>query len=397
MKAAFWLSLAIVLYTYAGYPVVIWALGRLFGKKPVVENSVPSASIVMAVRNGVALLDWKIQHLLNLDYPNIREIIVVSDGSTDGTEELLASQNDSRLKVILLPEHRGKAAALNAGVAVATAEVILFVDLRPEIAPGAIGELVSHFADPTVGCVAGELVLSKTGNSAVTGSVSGLYWRYEQWIRNSEAKFDSAIGVYGGFYAILRRLFMPHPEGMILDDIFQPLSIVRQGYRSVIAPGAQVFDSWPQRAGSEFSRKVRTLAGNFQLMKRAPWILTLENRTVFQFISHKLLRLVVPYLFLVLLASSGILSKDSLVYATLFALQAAGWLLAAIGLRFRIPVLDRITGPAGALLLLNAAAVLGLYKFVQSRGSLWQIWDPKGTEISTGCPVMESVSQPKHT
>ena len=143
-----------------------------------------------------------------------------------------------RLIPIILPEHGGKAVAVNAGMAEATAEVILFVDIRPEIAPGAIQQLVSNFADPKVGCVAGELILRTDSHDAPSAAVSGLYWRYEKWIRNCESSCGSPVGVYGGFYAIRRELAVPQPAGMILDDMFQPLSIIRQGYRSVLDPQA---------------------------------------------------------------------------------------------------------------------------------------------------------------
>jgi glycosyltransferase involved in cell wall biosynthesis len=249
----------------------------------------------MAVYNGVALLPRKIQHLLELDYSNIKEIVIVSDGSTDGTAELLARQEQFSLKTIILKEQGGKAAAVNAGVAEATGDVILFVDIRPEIAPGAIQQLVANFADPKVGCVAGELILRQEGHDATSEAVGGLYWRYEQWIRKCEADFDSPVGVYGGFYAIRRELFVAQPAGLILDDMFQPLSIIRQGYRSVLDSGACVFDTWPKKIEGEFHRKVRTLAGNFQLFAIAPWTLSLQNRVLFQLVSHKAMRLIVPY------------------------------------------------------------------------------------------------------
>ena len=122
--------------------------------------------------------------------------------------------------------------------------------------------------------MAGELILRQEGHDAASEAVGGLYWRYEQWIRKCEALFDSPVGVYGGFYAIRRELFVPQPAGMILDDMFQPLSIIRQGYRSVLDSRACVYDTWPKKVEGEFHRKVRTLAGNFQLFQLAPWTLS---------------------------------------------------------------------------------------------------------------------------
>jgi cellulose synthase/poly-beta-1,6-N-acetylglucosamine synthase-like glycosyltransferase len=374
VRIIFWLSMAGILYTYAGYPVVMWMLSRLRPRPWSVSPIFPSVSIVMAVHNGVLMLPGKIEHLLGLDYPNIKEIIIVSDGSTDGTAEFLAHQHHSRLTAVILDEHRGKAVAINAGMEKATADVILFMDIRPEVWPRAIQQLVSNFADPKVGCVAGELILRKERHDNATAAVSGVYWRYEKWIRTCESICSSPVGVYGGFYAIRRELAVPQPDGMILDDMFQPLSIIRQGYRSVLDEHAYVYDTWPRRIEEEFHRKVRTLAGNFQLFRLAPWTLTPQNPVLFQLVSHKVMRLVVPYLLVLLLVSTLALSGGSRLYAAFAVLQIFGWLVAIAGLRYRIPVLHRIAAPASALLVLKAAAVAGLYKFLFTRGPLWKIW-----------------------
>ena len=374
MKTIFWLSLAGILYTYAGYPIAMWLVARLRPHPWIFAPITPSVSVVLAVHNGAALLPRKIQHLLQLDYGNVKEIIIVSDGSTDGTAELLLGEHHPLLKPIVLKEHGGKAVAVNAGVAQATGDVILFVDIRPEIAPAAIQQLVGNFADPKVGCVAGELILRREGHDATSAAVGGLYWRYEQWIRKCESAVDSPVGVYGGFYAIRRELAVQQPPGVILDDMFQPLSIIRQGYRSVLDVNANVYDTWPETAGIEFHRKVRTLAGNFQLFRLAPWTLTLQNRVLFQLVSHKVMRLIVPYLMVLVLVSTLALSPGSPMYAVLAAIQIFGVALAILGLRFEIPVLHRVASPASALLLLNAAAVVGFYKFLFTHGPLWKIW-----------------------
>jgi hypothetical protein len=386
VKIAFWLALLAIIYTYAVYPVAIWLLARLRPRPWKAASISPSVSIVLAVHNGIALLPLKIQHLIGLDYSNIKEIVIVSDGSTDGTAELLTSLNQPRFKTVILKEHGGKAAALNAGVAEATSDVILFVDIRPEIAVGAIQQLVSNFADPTVGCVTGKLILRNEDHDAASGAVGGLYWRYEQWIRKCEAAFDSPVGVYGGFYAIRRELFVPLPAGLILDDMFQPLSIIRRGYRSVLDASASVYDTWPKSIEGEFHRKVRTLAGNFQLFQLASWTLTPRNRTLFQLFSHKVMRLIVPYLLVLLLVSSVVLSAGSSLFAAFATFQILGWAISIAGLRYKAPKLHRIAAPASALLVLNVAAVAGLYKFLFTRGPLWQIWT--SNKVAT-VPVQE--------
>jgi len=250
------------------------------------------------------------------------------------------------------------------------------VDIRPEIRPGTIQKMVDCFADPKVGCVAGDLLLVQDGHDSVSAAVGGLYWRYEQWIRKCEAAFDSPVGVYGGCYAVRRALAVAQPPGMILDDMFQPLSIIRQGYRSVFASGAIVYDSWPKSVAGEFERKVRTLAGNFQLVQMAPWTITAQNRVLLQFVSHKLLRLVVPYLLILVLACTALLALHSEFYAIFAGTQICLLALALVGILFKNSALHKIAAPAGALLVLNVAAAVGLYRFTTTQGPLWKIWTP---------------------
>lgn len=378
MRLLFWLSFAVISYTYAGYPVIMYLLARFVPKPWRKAGFDGSVSIVMAVHNGAQKVREQMEHLIQLDPEHVREVIVVSDGSTDGTAEILSQMQDSRVCKILLPEQVGKAAALNHAIAVAKGDVLVFIDIRPKVAPGALAKLLSNFADPAVGCVAGELVLNSEGHEAAASAVSGVYWRYEQWIRNCEAAFDSPVGVYGGFYAARRELVEPFPAGVILDDMYQPLSILRKGYRSVLDRAAIVNDVWPGKVAGEFARKVRTLAGNFQLVSLAPWTLSLRNRVLFQLVSHKLLRLVVPYFFVLLLVSATWLGVESPAWRVVAGAQWLFWLAALAALRVRVPLVHKIAAAASALLVLNVAAVAGLYKFLFTAGPLWKIWSPTG-------------------
>jgi len=372
---AFWCAACLMLYTYAVYPLWIYSRSRLHPRPPRQGPMLPTVSAILAVHNGAALLRLKVDHLLSLDYPRDRmEIVIVSDGSTDGTDDILRQFPDPPVRSIRCSEHCGKAAALNMGMQSATGEILLFLDIRPTIERNALQLLLSNFADPRVGCVAGELVLRDDGHDAGAKAVGGLYWRYEQWIRNCEAKVDSPLGVYGGFYAVRRKLARALPEGTILDDMLQPLSVIRQGYRSVLDVRARVYDIWPKSLHGEFHRKVRTLAGNFQLLQLAPWLLLRQNRLRFELISHKLLRLLVPILLVILLISSALLANRSLLYAGALAAQIVLYVLAALGAGRGIPVLMRIAGPASAFCMLNAAVVVGFYKFLFTQGPLWKIW-----------------------
>ncbi len=379
MKILFWFSCAVIVYTYFGYPLYIW-VRSLIAPRPWKQAEIyPTVTVIMAVHNGAALIRQKVEHLLSLDYPAHKyDVIIVSDGSNDGTNEILQEFSHPRLRAIICPEHVGKAVALNHGISAATGEILLFVDVRPWLEPNALRHLVTNFADGSVGCATGELILRENGNDAGTRAVGGLYWRYEQWIRNCEARVDSPLGVYGGFYAIRRALATEFPEGTILDDMYEPLSIIRRGYRSVLDDSAIVFDAWPSTSAGEFNRKVRTLAGNFQLLQFAPWLWTTQNRLRFELISHKLLRLVVPYLLIVVLGTAFLLGSSRLFLAFAIA-QILFYAGAAVGLIFKNNFLARVAGPAGAFCMLNAAAVTGLYRFLFTRGPLWKIWQPGGS------------------
>jgi cellulose synthase/poly-beta-1,6-N-acetylglucosamine synthase-like glycosyltransferase len=386
---AFWFATCLMLYTYAGYPLWMYLRSRLQPHPQQQGSILPTVSIILAVHNGAALLRQKIAHLRSLNYPqDLMEIAIVSDGSTDGTDEILKEFQDPLVKCFRCSEHSGKAAALNMGMQSATGEILLFLDIRPWIESNALQLLISNFEDPRVGCVTGELVLRDDGHDAGAQAVGGLYWRYEQWIRNCEAKVDSPLGVYGGFYAIRRKLASALPDGTILDDMLQPLSVIRQGYRSVLDLRARVYDIWPKSLRGEFHRKVRTLAGNFQLLQLAPWLLSRQNRLRFELISHKLMRLLVPLLLVILLASSALLANHSFLYTGALASQIVFYLLAALGITRNIPILTRIAAPASAFCMLNAAVVVGFYKFLFTRGPLWKIWT-SGAPASYGTDGQE--------
>jgi cellulose synthase/poly-beta-1,6-N-acetylglucosamine synthase-like glycosyltransferase len=373
VKLVFWLSLAMVLYTYAGYPLLIWMLAHL-RPKPWKRASInPSVSVVMAVHNGAPLLPHKIAQLLSLGYSNLREVIVVSDGSTDETKSILDGFVSSKLRKIILRERGGKAVALNAGIAAATSEILLFVDIRPTIAPGAVTTLISNFADPEVGCVAGELVLRQSDHDAGTRAIGGVYWRYEQWIRRCEAQFDSPLGVCGAFYAVRRELAELIPGGTILDDMYQPMQIVRKGYRSVLDGTALVYDMLPKESANEFKRKVRTLAGNYQLFELAPWLLVPGHRLFFQLWSHKVLRLCVPYLLILMFVGSSFLGIHSKTFMVIAAAQAMFYILS---LASHYWPLGRAAGVASAFCMLNVAVLVGFQRFLVKRDLLWQSWDP---------------------
>ncbi len=386
LECAFWGAAGVILYTYVAYPMWIYLRSRFrphSWRKAAFE---PSVTVIMAVHDGADRLREKIDHLLSLDYPpGITDLIVVSDGSAARTEAVLKELVHPRLQAILCREHRGKAAAINEGIRRATGAILVFTDLRQRLEPEAIRSLVSNFADPQVGCAAGELCLRTANKESITGAIGGLYWRYEQGIRTCEGRVDSVLGVSGALYAIRRELATELPQGLILDDMYQPLSVIRQGYRAVLDTSARFWDSLPETSAGEFQRKVRTLAGNYQLLRLAPWVLSRENRLRFRLFSHKLLRLVVPLLLITTLLTSCLLRHTSL-YLGMALAQICFWALAALG-PLHLPLVRRVASPVAAFCLLNAAAAVALVKFVFHREPLWKMWSPGNSEVTKDAAV----------
>jgi poly-beta-1,6-N-acetyl-D-glucosamine synthase len=384
LTCVFWCAASLTLYTYLGYPFWMYLRSRFWPHLWRQAPMLPSVSVILVVHNCAALLRRKIDQLLVLDYPRDRiEFIVVSDGSTDDTNCILTAIHNPLIRSIIGQERRGKAAGLNAGMQSATGEILLFLDIRPSFSTTSLQFLLSNFADPEVGCATGEVVLCDDGHDSVTEAVGSLYWWYEQWIRSCESKVYSPVGVYGGFYAVRRELASTLPEATVLDDMLQPLSVIRQGYRSVLDVRAKVYDIWPKSNKGEFNRKVRTLAGNFQLLQLAPWLLSRQNRLRFELISHKLLRLLVPVLLLVLQSTSALLAVRSPLYAVALAAQLLLYMIAALRPGRGIPIVVRVASAARAFCMLNVAVVVGFYRFMFTRGPLWKIWIPTASFPAT--------------
>ena len=367
MKTLFWVCLLLTFYAYAGYPAWLF-VEKTFRPRPIRRASLqPSVSIVMAVFNGGAYLAGKLKNLRDLHYPSeLLQVILVSDGSTDETAELL-QQNVPFVEPIILPRSRGKAAALNVAVKQAKGDILFFMDVRQRIERNALVELVSCFADEDVGAVSGELIIEQ-GTNTETGGV-GLYWQIEKMTRKLESDSGSVIGVTGAIYAIRRQLYQNLPEGTILDDVLVPMSVARAGRRVVFLPTAVAYDQIFQEKGREFSRKVRTLTGNYQLVQENAWLLSLENPLLFRLVSHKLLRLPVPGLLILMLIASGISPGE--FYHVCFGLQVGFYALALMGALFPVANKAKPIGAANAFVMLNAAAALAFYNFVRGRRVGW--------------------------
>jgi poly-beta-1,6-N-acetyl-D-glucosamine synthase len=371
MRWVFWWSATLIVYTYVGYVVWLWGRARL-RPWPVRRGSCgTSVSVVMVVRNEEWVLENKLRNLLELDYPAEQwQVVVVSDGSTDRTEAILREYaSHPRVRVIMNQLSNGKASGLNDALTWADGEIIVFTDARQKIESGAIRLLAENFADSDVGCVSGELMLGDS-DSGEAAQGMGLYWKIEKAIRELESASGSVVGATGALYAVRRKLLVPIPPHTILDDVYLPMHVVRQGSRVIFEPRAKAWDVVSLGAHQEFRRKVRTLSGNYQLLQMAPWILSGSNPILFEFVSHKLMRLLVPFALLGVLVSSVSLGHP--FYRLALALQLAFYGFALFGmLGLKRGLVSRFADAALTFVVLNTAAVVAFTNFVTGRKATW--------------------------
>jgi len=378
LEALFWLSAACVAYTYAGYPLILALAARLRPAQPIQGLSaldIP-VSVVVAAHNEEARIGTRVRELVGLVGARLGggEVVVVSDGSTDRTvEEAQSAASDAQssaggrvaVRVLVHEPNEGKALALNQGHAAARHPVIVFADARQSWAKDAIDLLVAAFADKRVGAVSGDLVVESA--PGVMAGV-GLYWRFEKWLRRTESRFDSMVSVTGCIAAVRRELFPVLPAGTILDDVYWPLSIAISGYRVVHEERAKAFDRLPEQVRDEFRRKVRTLAGNFQLMARMPGVLLpWRNRLWWQFVSHRALRLVVPWSLLAMLTIAAALPGSP--YRVILWGQVIFYVLGLAGCRPAVARRSRLAAAIASFLILNSAAWAAFWVWGSGRAS----------------------------
>jgi cellulose synthase/poly-beta-1,6-N-acetylglucosamine synthase-like glycosyltransferase len=378
MESLFWLSVFLVLYVYVGYPLLVAAWSKLAHpfrawRLTFPQGAWPSISIVLAARNEAHRLADRVRNLVDQRYPGEREIIVVSDGSTDDPAAALA-QFGSAVRLIELPSG-GKPLALNAGVAAARGDILVFADARQQFAPGAIARLVENFRDPEVGGATGELVLDcelDPGGSAESsvGEGIGLYWKYEKWIRRNESRVWSTLGATGAIYAMRRRLWRPLPATTLLDDVLAPMRAVLGGHRVVFDERAIAFDGASKDAAAEARRKTRTLAGNYQILALEPRLLVpFVNPVWIQYLSHKVGRLIVPWILVALFCASATLAPGGrAIYIAALVLQLGFYALAAAG--GWLSVRERPARIALTFVVMNYSAIAGLAALRRGR----EVW-----------------------
>ncbi len=360
-------SIAFLVYVIALYPLLLGFLARKRELRPAKSQSLPTVSVILPVYNGEAFVRSKLATLFALDYPaELIQILMISDGSTDATDDLIRAHGAGRVELIQVPR-RGKAMALNAGFARATGDVLFFTDIRQDLSPNALRDLVSRLADPGVGVATGELII----RSADGGDGAGLYWRYEVWIRSGLSRLGVLQGATGCIYAMRREYATTVPEQTLTDDVHVPLAAFFAGKRIVLEPSAKAFDHPARDLGVEFRRKVRTLAGMYQVMGAYPRLLWPGTRGWLHFLSHKVARLLLPFA-LIALAISSFWLPDPLRLVVL-GCQAAVYGLALLD--FVLPrsfPLKKLTAAASAFVVLMAAALCAALVLFVPAQRLWK-------------------------
>ncbi|MFO1055790.1 MAG: glycosyltransferase family 2 protein [Dongiaceae bacterium] len=366
-------------FHYAGYPALLLLLARLRRRPPPAMDgaALPTATLVIAAYDEAAVIGEKLCNSLALDYPGLG-IVVVSDGSTDGTPGIVAGFREAGVVGLHRPERRGKADAINRGAATAATDIVVLSDANALYAPDAIRRLAAHFADPAVGCVTGRrTVRPAAGTAGAAGAGESLYWRYESKVKQLESRLGSTVAVAGEMLAVRRALLPPLPAGLVNDDAFIALAVLRAGRRVLYEPRALCWEPPSASMRDELVRRRRIAAGRYQLLAHPGWWPWRRPGPLAMLLCHKLLRLVLPFLMLGALAANLALAlwppMPPLLQATLaaqlgfYGLALVGGAAARAGRRWRIPA------AAWYLTVGHLGALGGFLRFVGGgQSALWE-------------------------
>lgn len=375
------LTVVMVVFTYVGYPAWLRLYARL-AEQPWQQGEVTAdVTVVIAVHNEAERIEQRLDNLLAQEYDGGgMRVIMVSDGSTDDTVARVnqwCQRHGEALPVTLLEQASccGKPSALNRAMVEVSSPLVVFADARQTFEPDTVARLVENFADPSVGACSGELCFRSSQGGDITNA-AGLYWRIEKLIRRCQAMTGSVMGVTGAVYALRTALFRPLPEHILVDDLATPLNVMAANRRVVFDDRAIAWDEPPSEGAAETRRKIRTLAGVWQCLPVA-WSALWPARAglLLRFFSHKLLRLLVPWLLLLLLLGSSL--SASPFWQGLAVLQWAGYLLVLIAWKWPAVRALPLVSTGYFFVLLNAAAAVSLVRILQGRSdALWK--KPKG-------------------
>jgi len=373
----FWLCALLLAYVYIGYPVLIGILAYFFSQpKKFSDGDEPSVSFIISAYNEASVIAAKIENSLGLAVPTERlEVIVVSDCSDDGTDEIVRGSEGLGVRLLRQNQRLGKSAALNYAVPQARGTILVFSDANALYQPDAIRHLVRHFSNPKIGYVVGNARYSEKDSGSSSAESEGLYWKLETYLKKQESIFGSVVGGDGAIYAIRRELYSPLLPTDI-NDFLNPLQIIARGYNGVFEPSAVCYEEAAENFSQEYRRKVRIISRSLNALRRVPEVLNpLRNtRHWFSLVSHKVLRWFAPFFMIFCFASSLALWRSPL-YKTAAILQAAFYALALIGWKWRPEnKIGKLLSLAFYFCMVNLASLVGCVKCF--RGDLSGIWAP---------------------
>jgi cellulose synthase/poly-beta-1,6-N-acetylglucosamine synthase-like glycosyltransferase len=377
-RLLFWSAAGLLAYTYLLFPLLV-LLRAALRPRPYDSNEItPTVTLVISAHNEAASIGAKLENLLALDYPQDRlEVVIASDGSDDGTDDLVRGYAERGVRLVSLPRV-GKAAALNAAVAEAGGDVLVFSDANSIYAPDALRALVRPFADPSVGGAAGDQrYLSRDGADAIA-SGEQRYWDFDRLLKRAESRAGSTISATGAIYAVRRSLFRSVPPG-VTDDFFTSTGAIAQGYRLVFAPDAVAYEPVAKTSEVEWGRKVRVMTRGLRgvLMRRQLLDARRHGFYAVQLLTHKLLRRTMVFPLALAAGTSPLLWRRGRIYRAATAAQAAVYGLGAAGMLLR----DRPLGRRKAFMLpaffcfVNAASLRAVWNVV--RGRRIDSWEPQ--------------------
>jgi len=381
VEIGFWACLGLVTYIYVGYLAGVFLLASILSRNVSKADIEPSITVVIAAFNEEREIESTVANKLSQDYPSDRlEVIVVSDGSTDRTDEILrglADRSEGRLRVLRQEPRQGKTPALNMALRHTSSDIVVFADANSIYGPNALRSLVRSFADPSVGYVTGQMIYTNPADAGI-GEGSGTYMSYENVLRSLENKLGSIVGVDGGIDAVRRQLYVPMRPDQ-LPDFVLPLSVVEQGKRVVYEPDALLYESALSHAGDELRMRVR-------VSLRALWALYDKRNLLnpfrfpvysWQLVSHKVLRYGAFFFLMGTLVFNAVAAiGDHSFYRWFLVLQLAAYAFAALGHVFR-----RFPTKASKLMapyyfvVLNAACALAFWKFLTRQKIV--LWKPR--------------------
>ncbi len=389
LEIAFWALFGIVFFTYIGYGGVLYFLVSLKRQRSqknrlVGESYQPTVSLVIATYNEHDCIKEKIENSLNLNYPKDKfEVVFISDGTTDWSYEILMANRD--IRHLYQPERRGKTAAINRAMKHINSDIVVFSDANALLNENAIQELVKHFKNPEIGCVAGEKKVISSEQDDAASAGEGMYWKYESTLKKWDAELNSAIGAAGELYAVRRELFTEVPTDTILDDFTISMLIVSKGYKIAYEPNAYAMEHSSLNVEEEMKRKVRISAGGLQAIVRLRHMLNIFKfgTLTFQYVSHRVLRwTITPICLFFLIPVNLMLLEYGVLYQVLLGLQAFFYFGAFMGWRMqKQKIKNKWFFIPYYFFVMNLSVVLGMFRFMKSNQSV--VWEKAKRAPST--------------